>query len=80
MPFMANNDVYSGKVVINYFDSSLPDSDIIRRRLAMLHNTGGASPIQWFEAIGRVCVGAAQILYDDTQSDDLFFIRKRQIE
>ncbi|GGX23133.1 type II toxin-antitoxin system HipA family toxin [Undibacterium macrobrachii] len=80
MPFTANNDAYSGQVVINYFDNLLPDSDIIRRRLAMRHNTGGTSPFQLLEAIGRDCVGAAQILPEDVQPEDLFSIRKRPLD
>ncbi|MBR7747759.1 type II toxin-antitoxin system HipA family toxin [Undibacterium baiyunense] len=80
MPFTASNDAYSGQVVINYFDNLLPGSDIIRRRLAMRHNTGGTSPFQLLEAIGRDCVGAAQILPVDVQPEDLFSIRKRPLD
>jgi serine/threonine-protein kinase HipA len=80
MPFTANNDAYSGQVVSNYFDNLLPDSDIIRRRLAMRHNTGGTSPFQLLEAIGKDCVGAAQILPEDMQPDDLFSIHKRALD
>jgi serine/threonine-protein kinase HipA len=79
MPFTANNDAYSGQVVTNYFDNLLPDSDIIRRRLAMRYNTGGTSPFQLLEAIGKDCVGAAQLLPEDMQPDDLFSIRKRPL-
>jgi serine/threonine-protein kinase HipA len=80
MPFTANNDPYSDQVVINYFDNLLPDSDIIRRRLAMRHNTGGTSPFQLLTAIGRDCVGAAQVLPEDMQPEDLFSIRKRPLD
>lgn len=34
LPFTANNQVYRGNIVLDYFDNLLPDSDNIRRRLA----------------------------------------------
>lgn len=34
LPFTANNQVYRGNIVWDYFDNLLPDSDNIRRRLA----------------------------------------------
>lgn len=80
MPFTANNDAYSGRLVTNYFDNLLPDSDIIRRRIAIRHNTGSTDPFQLLEAIGRDCVGAVQMLSEDMRPEDLFSIRKRPLD
>ncbi len=74
MPFRADNAAYSGDVVTNYFDNLLPDSEPIRRRLAQRHHTGGTSPFELLAAIGRDCVGAAQLLPLDQVPDDLFRI------
>lgn len=74
MPFRADNAAYSGDMVTNYFDNLLPDSEPIRRRLAQRHRTGGTSPFELLAAIGRDCVGAAQLLPVDQAPDDLFGI------
>lgn len=37
LPFLPNNAAHRGAVVNAYFDNLLPDSDIIRRRLAQHH-------------------------------------------
>jgi len=75
MPFTAANAPYSGDVVTNYFDNLLPDSDRIRQRLAQKHNTGSTSPFALLQALGRDCVGAAQLLAPDERPDDLFSIQ-----
>jgi serine/threonine-protein kinase HipA len=75
LPFKPNNEAYRGPVVQNYFDNLLPDSDIIRRRIAQHCSTGGTEPHQLLAAVGRDCVGAIQLLPDDEVPDDLFSIR-----
>jgi serine/threonine-protein kinase HipA len=75
LPFTPNNEPHRGLVVQNYFDNLLPDSDTIRRRIASHFNTGGTEPHQLLAAIGRDCVGAIQLLPEDTQPTDLFKIQ-----
>lgn len=72
MPFRPDNGAYSGDLVTNYFDNLLPDSEPIRRRLAQRHQTGGTSPFELLAAIGRDCVGAAQLLPVDLVPEDIF--------
>jgi serine/threonine-protein kinase HipA len=80
MPFRADNAAYSGDVVTNYFDNLLPDSEPIRRRLAQRHQTGGTSPFELLAAIGRDCVGAAQLLPVDQAPEDLFKINGEPLD
>ena len=80
MPFRPDNAAYSGDVVTNYFDNLLPDSEPIRRRLAQRHQTGGTSPFELLAAIGRDCVGAAQLLPVDQAPDDLFGIHGEPLD
>jgi serine/threonine-protein kinase HipA len=75
MPFRPDRAPYVGDLVTNYFDNLLPDSEQIRRRLALRYQTGGTSPFQLLEAIGRDCVGAVQLLSEDVQPVDLFNIQ-----
>jgi len=80
MPFRADNGAYSGDVVTNYFDNLLPDSEPIRRRLAQRYQTGGTSPFELLAAIGRDCVGAAQLLPVDVIPDDSFRIKGEPLD
>lgn len=80
LPFTPNKDPYAGEVVTNYFDNLLPDSDAIRRRLALRHNTGDTSPFHLLAALGRDCAGAAQLLPEDALPEDLFSIRTRPLD
>lgn len=74
MPFRPGNAPFSGDLVTNYFDNLLPDSEAIRRRLAQRHHTGGVAPFELLAAVGRDCVGAAQLLPVDEIPDDIFQI------
>jgi len=65
LPFRSGGDPYRGRVVTDYFDNLLPDSDAIRRRLAQRHRTQGTGPFDLLSALGRDCVGALQLLPDD---------------
>nr|WP_154678071.1 type II toxin-antitoxin system HipA family toxin [Paraburkholderia nodosa] len=62
LPFTPGNQPYRGRIVADYFDNLLPDSDRIRRRIAARYQTGGTSPFELLAALGRDCVGALQIL------------------
>lgn len=74
MPFKPHNEAYRGPMVQYYFDNLLPDSDQIRRRMALHFRTEGIEPYQLLAAVGRDCVGAIQLLPPDEQPVDLFSI------
>jgi serine/threonine-protein kinase HipA len=54
-----------GQGVAHYFDNLLPDSDAIRKRLAIRFRTGSTESFELLQAIGRDCVGAVQLLPPD---------------
>jgi serine/threonine-protein kinase HipA len=74
LPFKPDNVPYRGQAVQNYFDNLLPDSDVIRRRIAQHFRTPGTEPHQLLAAVGRDCVGAIQLLPADEAPTDLFSI------
>lgn len=55
-------DRYIGAPVLNVFDNLLPDSDVIRRRVAERVGAGGADAHSLLAALGHDCVGALQFL------------------
>jgi serine/threonine-protein kinase HipA len=57
-------DRYIGAPVINVFDNLLPDSDVIRRRVAERVGAGGTDAYSLLAALGHDCVGALQFLPD----------------
>src|SRR3954468_21730067 len=57
-------DRYIGAPVINVFDNLLPDSDVIRRRVAEHVGAGGTDAYSLLAALGHDCVGALQFLPD----------------
>jgi serine/threonine-protein kinase HipA len=59
-------DRYIGAPVINVFDNLLPDSDVIRRRVAERVGAGGTDAYSLLAALGHDCVGALQFLPDGT--------------
>lgn len=65
LPITASREV-RGEVVANYFDNLLPDNDRIRQRLTRRFKTKAADAFSLLEAIGRDCVGAVQLLPEDT--------------
>lgn len=71
LPFRADAAPYRGRVVTDYFDNLLPDSDAIRRRLAQRHRTQGTGPFDLLAALGRDCVGALQLLPEGAEPEDL---------
>lgn len=66
---------YRGDVVLNFFDNLLPDSDAIRRRMALHFRTGGTAPYELLAAVGRDCVGAVQLLPPDAEPAGLHRIQ-----
>lgn len=66
LPITASREV-RGDVVANYFDNLLPDNDRIRERLSRRFRTRGIDAFPLLEAIGRDCVGAVQLLPQDTE-------------
>lgn len=57
-------DRYIGAPVINVFDNLLPDSDVIRRRVAECVGASGTDAYSLLAALGHDCVGALQFLPD----------------
>jgi serine/threonine-protein kinase HipA len=62
LPFNRDNELLMGDKVAHYFDNLLPDSDAIRKRVAVRFKTGSIEPFDLLAAIGRDCVGALQLL------------------
>lgn len=62
LPFTPGNAPHRGAAVEHYFDNLLPDSDDIRRRLRDRFATASTQAFDLLAAIGRDCVGAAQLL------------------
>jgi len=62
--FTPGNVAQRGDAVANYFDNLLPDSDAIRSRIRSRFATASTEALDLLTAIGRDCVGAAQLLPD----------------
>lgn len=65
LPFGVGDAPLRGERVNHYFDNLLPDSDVIRRRLAARFGTATTEPFDLLAALGRDCVGAVQLLGED---------------
>ncbi|MGF6641192.1 type II toxin-antitoxin system HipA family toxin [Paraburkholderia sp. MM6662-R1] len=65
LPFTPGNMTHKGPRVLNYFDNLLPDSDVIRKRIAQRYRTETLNAFDLLQAIGRDCVGAVQLLAED---------------
>ncbi|MGF6374644.1 serine/threonine-protein kinase HipA [Paraburkholderia sp. RAU6.4a] len=65
LPFTPGNMTHKGPRVLNYFDNLLPDSDVIRKRIAQRYRTETLEAFDLLQAIGRDCVGAVQLLAED---------------
>ncbi len=55
---------YRGAPVLAVFDNLLPDSDLIRRRIAERVGAEGVDVFSLLSQIGRDCIGALQFLPD----------------
>lgn len=62
---------YSGNIVENFFDNLLPDSQPIRNRIQARFGAATNRSFDLLWHIGRDCVGALQLLPDDTPSFDV---------
>lgn len=67
LPFQPGNRSIRGKVVTNYFDNLLPDSEPIRRRLAQRYRSDSTGAFDMLQQLGRDCVGAVQLLDEDAE-------------
>ncbi|EOC1281524.1 type II toxin-antitoxin system HipA family toxin [Cronobacter turicensis] len=79
LPFTPGNQPYRGARVRDYFDNLLPDSENIRRRLAMRYRAQSLEPFDLLAELGRDCVGAIQLLPAGEAPDGLFTIRARPL-
>jgi serine/threonine-protein kinase HipA len=73
-------DRYVGDPVIAVFDNLLPDSDVIRRRLAQRVHADGADAYSLLAKIGRDCVGALQFLPDGVMPEPAGNVKGRPID
>lgn len=71
LPFNLHNAPLKGPAVTHYFDNLLPDSDIIRKRVAARFKTGSLDAFDLLAAIGRDCVGALQLLPEGVEPGGL---------
>lgn len=53
LPFTPGNQVWRGNVVRDYFDNLLPDSEGIRRRLAMRYKADSLEPFDLLTELGK---------------------------
>jgi serine/threonine-protein kinase HipA len=65
LPFTTDHGALRGKLVENWFENLLPDSDAIRSRIAARHGVDARDTHALLGAIGRDCVGAVQFMRDD---------------
>lgn len=70
MPFNLGNEPIKGASVA-HFEGLLPDSDIIRRRVAARFKTGSTDAFDLLAAVGRDCVGALQLLPEGVEPEGL---------
>jgi serine/threonine-protein kinase HipA len=66
LPLLDNNPL-RGELVENFFENLLPESSVIRKRLAQRYAAGSEGTFDLLTAIGRDCVGAVQLLDADEE-------------
>lgn len=74
LPFTPDNQIHKGAHVNTFFDNLLPDSEPIRRRLALRYRLPGTEPFTLLAELGRDCVGALQLLPEGDEPENLFSI------
>lgn len=79
LPFTPGNQVWRGNLVRDYFDNLLPDSESIRRRLAMRYQAESLEPFDLLSELGKDCVGAIQLLHEDEAPTDLYSLKYRTL-
>lgn len=70
---------HTGKVVENYFDNLLPDSQPIRNRIQTRFGIPNGDCFDLLSYVGRDCVGAIQVLPDGAEPTDTQGIRSRRL-
>lgn len=70
LPFVPGNEPHRGAVVADWFDNLLPESAAIRLRLRRRFGTASTGAFDLLMAIGRDCVGAAQLTPSGTAPPD----------
>ncbi len=63
-------DAYKGDRVVAVFENLLPDSDLLRRRIAERVGAKGTDAYNLLSQIGRDCVGALQFVPEDIATVD----------
>jgi len=63
------DDAYKGERVAAVFENLLPDSDMLRRRIAEKVGAKGTDAYSLLSEIGRDCVGALQFVPDSDDAD-----------
>lgn len=66
LPLLGNQPL-RGERVEHFFDNLLPDSGVIRKRMAQRYSAGSEDSFDLLAAIGRDCVGAIQLLGMDEE-------------
>lgn len=79
LPFTPGDQTWRGNVVRDYFDNLLPDSEGIRRRLAMRYQAESLDPFDLLTELGKDCVGAIQLLNTDEEPTDLYSVKYRPL-
>lgn len=79
LPFTPGNQAWRGDIVRDYFDNLLPDSEAIRRRLAMRYRAGSIEPFDLLSELGRDCVGAIQLLDPEEEPEGVFSVDCRPL-
>ncbi|WP_341238244.1 type II toxin-antitoxin system HipA family toxin [uncultured Limnobacter sp.] len=79
LPFMPGNRPHRSDAVRTYFENLLPDSKNIRERVARQFKVGSTNAFELLAEIGRDCVGALQILPDDTPPENIEAITAKQL-
>jgi serine/threonine-protein kinase HipA len=80
LPFTPGNQPCQGPEVEAYFDNLLPDSEAIRRRIALRYRARDTSSFSMLAELGRDCVGAIQLLPPDEAPADLQSIAGRPLD
>lgn len=75
LPFTPGDQIWRGNVVRDYFDNLLPDSEGIRRRLAMRYKADSIEAFDLLTELGKDCVGAIQLLPEHEEPTDLYSVK-----
>jgi serine/threonine-protein kinase HipA len=70
---------HSGIIVEHYFDNLLPDSQPIRNRIQARFRLSQGNSFDLLSVIGRDCVGALQLLPEDSNPPDVRTIHARNL-